>query len=386
MNNQIKVIQIVPWYPNMNDKHNPSRGSFFQEQFTSLSKFVDLTVIVIDMNYISTSKNFKDYWNIENKEVKTFDLYRVKAMNIPRCFKCTAKYISWLLSKSHISEAIKNCDLIHSHVIFPSGAIGYELSRIFKKPFILTEHASYLDRLLKNSYLNDVLINSDYVTAVSNFLKNKILNYDRKQCEVIPNYINTEKYYFKKNISQLNKILHISSMADIKNVDKLLFGVKNLLEEDKVNIEMVMIGGGINIDKYQEMTANLGLTEVVKFIGDVSNKTLREYLSSSDALIITSTTETFSVVGIEALASGIPIITTKCGGPEDYIIKSTGLFIDTISPIAISNGLRTFLKTKNQFDAELIQEYCYQNFDAVHVVKKIVNIYCTLLGKLGTKN
>jgi len=379
MTKKINVLQIIPWYPDSNDKENPSRGTFFQEQYFALSEQVNLTVFVINTPYIWDAKSLKDFWHIEKSKEETFDLYKIDAAYIPKCFKCTVKYISLLLSYSRLSNIIKESDLIHAHVLFPSGAIAFEIANKHHKPFVLTEHVSYLHVLLKNNYLKKVLRNSEYMTAVSTYLKKQIVDAGRSQCEVIPNYIDTQKFQIHSNDSPQINLLHISSMADIKNVDILLLGIKKILDEKKMDLRIMLVGGGANADKYQRMAAELNLTNNVTFTGDVPNNELSDYLACGDALIITSSTETFSVVGIEALASGIPVISTKCGGPEDYITDQTGLFIEEITPDAVAKAIQKFLEIKAQYKPNIIKTFCFQHFDASSVTQKIINMYQNLL-------
>jgi L-malate glycosyltransferase len=382
MKKKLKIFMIIPWYPDKNDKKNPSRGAFFQEQFRNLSSIVDITVLIINLKYFVDLRGIKDLWQLEkDNNEKAFNIYKLNAFYIPKSIKYTSKYISYLISNSELCTIMKNTDIIHSHVIYPSGAIGYELSKKFKKPFILTEHISIFSKLIQYKYLHDILINTNYVTTVSNYLKNIILKEGRTQCRVIPNYIDTTKYYI--NLSKKHRIqfIHISSMAPIKNVDLLLKGFKKFIDDNQINAKLLLLGGGSNIIKYKELSETLNIKEYVEFKGDVSNKELRKYLSISDALLLTSALETFSVVGIEALASGIPVISTKCGGPEDYILEDTGIFIEKFTENDVSKSMKEFIQNKEKYSSIKIKKICFENFDQLIVIHKINALYKKIVSR-----
>jgi len=381
MNKKLKILLIVPWYPNPNDKENPSRGSFFKEQFNNLCMTVDITVLIINIHYINSSFSFKNFWSLKKRDNKNFSLYELNIFYIPKLLKFTSKYVAFFLSKSKISTIIENIDIIHSHVIFPSGAIGFELAEKFQKPFILTEHISTFPTLIKNKYLHKILLNADYLTAVSSYLKDRILAEGRSQCEVIPNYIDTTKYYISSNKDTKRlQFIHISSMADIKNVDKLLLGFKLFIEKNDINCKLLLLGGGANVLKYKNFSKELGIENVIEFKGDVSNDVLRESLSNSHALLITSIVETFSVVGIEALASGVCVITTKCGGPEDYIEENvTGIYIESLNVNHISNALSKYICNQKQCNPLKIKQWTYDKFDQSIIVDKLENLYKIML-------
>lgn len=144
------ILQIIPWYPDEQNSHNPTAGTFFKEQFRYLFSKIDMTVV--HMNYISIF-NWKN--NID-RLLKVEDvsepgsqgkIYRINIPSIPKLHGMTNSIALFLLNKAIKKQKF---DLVQAHVTFPSGYITYQFSQKNKIPYIITEHASYFDKFQNN--------------------------------------------------------------------------------------------------------------------------------------------------------------------------------------------------------------------------------------------
>lgn len=278
-------------------------------------------------------------------------------------------------------------DIIHAHITYPGGYIGAELSKLFKVPLIVTEHASYFsDQLLTGlykRYSNLVLNEADLYTAVSTKLAEDIKSHGREDCIVIPNFINVNDFKLKKSkTNRTFSFVNIAAMRHIKGIDTLLKAIKILVFDlGQKNFSVDFIGGGSDEQKYRRMAMDFGISNWCNFHGNVIHHKIPTFLEKSDALVISSRFETFGIAGIEAMACGLPVISTDCGGPRDFINNNTGMIIKDNTPEELANGMLTFMNIGEHWDSKNIREYVEQYFSTEAVSKKILGIYHNLASK-----
>ena len=127
------------------------------------------------------------------------------------------------------------------------------------------------------------------------------------------------------------------------------------------------------------MVKDLGIESKVKFFGKVRREDLPNFLNEGDAFVLPSRYETFGVVYIEALACGLPIIATKCGGPEDFYKEELGYMIDTGDEETLSKAMIKMIENKNKYDSIAMSKCVKNRFSKEVIVKKIEEIYEVIL-------
>lgn len=254
-------------------------------------------------------------------------------------------------------------------VTFGSGA-GYifNILRVLtgKKriPIILTlqegdseNHLQYKWAGLINLSWKLALWNTDFLTAISNFL----LNRAKKQgfsgeSALVPNGVNVS--LFSKEFSskvkeelkiRLNKkpedifLVTVSRLTHKNATDDIISALVNLPR----NISLIIIGKGEDGPKLQKQARDLGVEDRVKFLGFISYVDLPKYLSVCDVFIRPSRSEGFGNSFIEAMAAGLPVIATPVGGIPDFIDdKETGVFCSSDNPQSIVKAVTSLLSDK----------------------------------------
>jgi len=105
------------------------------------------------------------------------------------------------------------------------------------------------------------------------------------------------------------------------------------------------------------------------------------YFSESDFLITNSNYETFSVSTAEALAYGKPVISTRCGGPEEFIDETNGILIDVGDTKALVSAIEYMLDNSDKYDQEMISKNARINFSSEVIGEKIFEIYKEVITK-----
>ncbi|HCD3977832.1 TPA: glycosyltransferase family 4 protein, partial [Enterobacter hormaechei] len=102
---------------------------------------------------------------------------------------------------------------------------------------------------------------------------------------------------------------------------RLILAFDKIKENYNIAFQLKIIGDGPDLDTLKEMIEQKGLKSNIEMLGEQSKDEIAYHMGQSDVFILLSRVETFGVVFIEALASGLFCIATKSGGPE-FIIKN----------------------------------------------------------------
>lgn len=249
-------------------------------------------------------------------------------------------YETILASKMVDVVKYENLDLLHVHYAIPHASAAYMAQQILKSqgisiPFVTTLHGTDITLVGKDPSFEPVItfcINqSDAVTAVSESLKTDTYTHfnTEREIHVIPNFIESSEKLLEKNYSrrgcyakECEPILcHISNFRKVKRVEDVLRMFE--LVNKEIPSKLFFVGDGPERNNLERLCRELDLCDRVKFVGKVSDTT--EALEMSDLFILPSETESFGLAALEAMAVGVPVISSNTGGiPEVNIHGVTG--------------------------------------------------------------
>lgn len=251
----------------------------------------------------------------------------------------------WLLQQvyklcaTRLFEEVKKdglaLDLVHSHFYDITYCVS-DLKNKYGYKLIATEHYSgFINPNFKNK---DKLLmrathaykNVDSLITVSQSLANVIYEKCNINSTVIHNIIDVNAFSRCKNAhNDDTKIRYISvgRLTGPKNFP-LLIDAFCKARKIRENIVLDIYGDGELRESLNSKIIDNQAADFIKLHGAVDRKVLADALLESDCFILLSDYETFGVVYIEAIASGIPVIATNCGGPSDFINKQNGCLIE----------------------------------------------------------
>jgi len=234
----------------------------------------------------------------------------------------------------------QNLDLLHLHYAIPHASAAYFARQILKKtnrdiPFITTLHGTDITLVGRDATYAPVVtfsINeSDAITAVSNHLRGETYKWFKieKPIHVIPNFVDIKRFYqtdknhFKQMLAPEDEkiLVHVSNFRKVKRVNDVINIFKKVKEH--VPSKLLMIGDGPERQDAEELARSLGIYGDVRFLG--KQEQISEILSITDLFLLPSETESFGLSALEAMACGVPVISTNAGGlPEINIDGVTG--------------------------------------------------------------
>ena len=128
-------------------------------------------------------------------------------------------------------------------------------------------------------------------------------------------------------------------------------------------------------NQLNEEIQNLGLSGQIKLLGFMDRDSIAKEMNQSNAFVLASRSETFGVVYIEALASGLPVIGTNCGGPEDYVNEENGILVEINNVDELSEALLTMYRKIDYYDGEEIAKKCKDTFSPDKIATQLTEIY-----------
>lgn len=239
-----------------------------------------------------------------------------------------------LVLASKMVDVVKyeKLDLMHVHYAIPHASAAITAKQVLAEegihlPVITTLHGTDITLLGKDASFEPVIsfaINkSDAVTAVSASLKNdtyKLFGIN-KDIEVIPNFLSLEHHTIE-NLEELRAeyaepdekiLIHVSNFRPVKriiDIIEIFFKIK-----DKIKSKLILLGDGPERSRAEQLCREYNMCDRVVFVGNLKNP--MDLISIGDLFLLPSESESFGLAALEAMAVGLPVISTNTGGlPE----------------------------------------------------------------------
>jgi len=247
---------------------------------------------------------------------------------------------------------VKQSDIIHCQWTF-SGFLGVVLKWVFRKPLIITVHGSDINLVLNRGFLKRltslVLQQADRVIAVSEDLRKKVLTLGAApdKVRVIYHGVDPERFFPQESgtTRKLN-LLWIGRLSPEKGLAYLVKAMKRVLEEfPGGNLTLVSAGDEHAMRELTDLIDREGVREGIRIEGNKKSDELPSLMRQADLFVLPSLSESFGVVVIEAMASGLPIVASRVGGIPEVVEEGiTGILVPPADSPALSEALLRLLK------------------------------------------
>ncbi|MDG1045398.1 MAG: glycosyltransferase [Bacteroidia bacterium] len=380
------IVHLPRAYPS---KLAPISSIFFKEQVAAISQYdnnIKLGVIAIIQKPILKKIFFKNSHLLfsTNKNVNRNIITWIKYLfTIPLPYRIKRQYVNYrlfLLFRKYVSSYGKP-NLIHLQT-YEMGAVALKIFKKYGIPYIVTEHSSnlYDDKTrLSHDFLKKIYLNSRFNIAVSPFFSDYLTSKFTIPFTTIPNIVDINKFTLKpENKSPKINLLHVAHCVEIKQQKLLILGFTEALKINKL-LNLTIVGDGPELESLRALVKELKVEDRINFTGSLDNEAVKTQMHHADIFILTSKKETFGVVLIEALAVGLPCISTSSGGPEGIITnEGLGLICDH-NPEDLARAI--IAVTKKRYDPVKIRQHVVSTYSAAVVANKITNVYNDVLSR-----
>ncbi|MGI8497659.1 MAG: glycosyltransferase [Gemmatimonadaceae bacterium] len=282
--------------------------------------------------------------------------------------------------------------LLHGHFIYPDGVIAERLGRRYGIPVVTTEPAWWIPWL--NSYprvrrqVERALPGISTVMVVSETLGSNIHAAvgDRVTTEVVPNIVDDAMFRAPQpgESRDTDQLLFVGLIRRVKGLD-ILVRALGLLATSRPTVRLLVLGAGFyrgyqrDEQEVRQLVVSLGLADRVHFAGQASPESVAAAMRSSALLVVPSRRETFSVVTAEALASGIPVVATRCGGPDEILTPELGVLVPIEDPPALATAIDETLRRLSSFDRKQLRDSAVSRYGRAAITRRLGKVYSRAL-------
>lgn len=372
----MKIFIIARGYPSEQD---PTWGCFEKDQALAIHlQGHQVTVLSVDTRFRLYWRKLGVQCSVHNN-IATFNIFLMpQAMLFFLPQKIKNWFYAWQLEILY-KRAVKQYgipDVIYSHYLHNT-LKAIPLRQKYKIPIVAMEHWSQMaySPIPSNTISTAKLAYAsiDQLLTVSSALKNNIKQQVGVDSVVVPNMVGKEFHYTTYNKTQRHTIHLITTgrLIPEKHFDMLIQAIANI---SSLPLRLSIIGDGSEKNKLQKLTTQLQVEDKVQLMGHKSKQEIVALLQDSDIFVLPSQSETFGVAYIEALACGLPIIATDCGGPQDIVTNSNGILIPINDQQALEQAIIQMTSNLSSYNHESIAEDCQNRFSSNNVAKQITQI------------
>lgn len=371
----MKLYVIPSWYPS---KLNPASGTFFVDSADILAR-AGYDVVII-ANVLHPFKKLPRYHQLPGKTYPPgmesgLLTYRLEAINlrpklVKKRFQVYKKSLTGQFERVLEQQGPPAVVLIHSS-LWAGAALAERLSSE-AIPFIVVEHrkafllpdgfSDFQKRCVQTTYRY-----ARKIVAVSSALETQILR-------IFPDAQGkTTTIHNPVTIQNIRRVVPVQKTgADFifiavcllraeKRIDILINAFARLVKLD-VPVKLKLVGDGPLRSSLERLTRRLDLGDRIEFLGYLSREQVTGELQKSDCLVLPSEVETFGLALIEGMATGLPVIATRCGGPQDIVTEETGLLVPVNDEAALCRVMRTIMDNYGNYEPEKIRRYVIEKF------------------------
>ena len=252
---------------------------------------------------------------------------------------------------------IHKIDVLHVHYAIPHAYAAYMAKKMLHEegvdvPIVTTLHGTDITLVGSHPFYKTAVtfsINkSDAVTSVSQNLKEDTqrLFHTKKDIKVIPNFIDIDKYINTYKdcdrdllaLPEERVITHVSNFRPVKCIGDVIEIFYNIQKE--LPAKLIMVGEGPERKKAEHLCKTYKIEDKVVFLGNSSE--VDKILCFSDLFLLPSQTESFGLAALEAMASGVPVISSNSGGIPEVNIQGVSGFLSPVGAIdeMVQNALK----------------------------------------------
>ena len=372
----------------------PYGGEFCLDQAKVLQEHGHI-VRILSLVQISLTKSVKEYimfpYNTFEEQVDNITIIKRYLRGIPKAIHQNQR--NWVkgvieLYNYYVAK-YGTPDIIHAHCAKWAGYAAMLISKKHNIPFAITEHlsselfASEFNKsggvdawqipLIKKTYRNE-----NIVIPVSKELVENISPYFGREYNyiVISNTINTDFFSYKKR--EINKSFNFCCIAHflpLKGYDILLPAFDKLCESNP-NCFLHIAGRNTNSKEFKRLLSNLKNINNIKIHGLLNKESIRELLYNCHALVLASRSEAQSLVLLEAMSTGIPIITTPCIANSQKIGNAYSIVPhDNIT--ALTTAMQQLID--NPKDCSEESQFIHNNYSSKPIAQKLTTLFESIL-------
>jgi len=340
----------------LNYEFPPIGGGAGKAHLSQLNEYTKTNELKIDVLTAAPKPGFTKEQLSDN-----ITIYKVGLHKKNLHFWRKIEVLEWLFKAQHHYRKMlreNNYDLVHAFFGFPTGWLCYRSAN--KLPYIISlrgsdvpgKHARLkLDYKILAPVFKAIWKKASTLIACSQGLKDRALQFmPSATIDVITNGIDLNMFHPAQNdkAQQELKLLTVGRLSVTKRFEILIDTVE-ILHKAGRNVHLTIAGGGAMLNRLKQIVSQKNLTDIIDVKGRIESDLMPDLYRQNDIFVSASMQEGMSNAMLEAMASGLPIITTRCEG-VDELIADNGIVVEQARPDAIADEIQKLADDKNGYD------------------------------------
>jgi L-malate glycosyltransferase len=384
----VNVLFLTSWYPTAEHKYV---GVFVREHAKAVSKAGHRVVV---LHLAGPGADLDGFWTMQ-EEIDPSLSEGIEAHHVihRRLGVRGASYPLYLSSAIAAYRSLRaggfRPDLVHAHV-YGAAVPGALLAGRCRVPLVITEHFSgvaqrSLSRVeaRKARYAYN---RAARILPVSRFLQDAIRSYGvGGPFEVVPNVVDTSVFFppdEKPKLEAKRRLLFVGNLEPrhYKGFPTLLPALAGLRER-RQDWRLDVIGDGPELIQHKRSAAEIGLGEYLTFHGSRPKPEVAQAMREADLLVLPSRFDNSPCVIVEALVSGLPVVSTTVGGIPELVDERSGRLVPADDAGALADALENVLAELGRFDRGAIGAEARGLYSEDVVGKQLNRIYESVLAE-----
>lgn len=424
MNGQVRHILVIP-----SEEYVPAReplaGIFQKNQLDALRRSVGyrLGVLSVRLQYsapmyakalafklarrhvdnelgaLGVGQMLREFWRRAGRSGDCLSLDRVDGVDVVRCTGLYGlppnprwDHLSWtaagLAGYRRYVEAFGTPDLIHAHNALHAGLLAARIRRRFGVPYVLTEHSSYYHQGLAPPSLagavRAAIAGASSHSVVSPALRaslERTMGPLPRPSHLLPNVLPAR---FEDAPAERTPtgggfiVLCVGSFLAVKGQEHLIRAFATFRHRHP-EAQLRLAGEGPQRPVMQALARELEIDDAVIFLGEITPDMVRDEMLRADVLALPSLFETFGVVVIEAMACGLPVLATRCGGPDEVVTPGAGWLVRPGDAGALAEGLVRAHAERRRIDRGRLREQSIARYGRAAFAQRAEQLYAAAL-------
>jgi glycosyltransferase involved in cell wall biosynthesis len=366
------VLIVSRGYPTPD---NPLMGIFETDQAKALQSYGHRVILVsVDLRSLRRKRKlgFQHFFS-DGLEIYNFSF---PLGRVPKRLLLYAGIFSIRKLYSQIIQQYGSPDMIHAHFT-EIAAIASSLKEKYNIPLIVTEHSSLMnkDKISTTSFFwgEKAYHHANKIICVSSALSEKVKKHFGKDSIIVPNIVDTTIFSSVRKKNNRFIFISVGSLICRKGFDVLINAFSSGHFDE--NVSLYIVGEGSCRNHLEKQIRILNLEKQVKLFGVLSRQQIQELFSISSVFILTSRLETFGVVYIEAMSAGLPVVATRCEGPEDFVDEANGLLVDVEDMEGTATAMKYMYRNIDRYNGEKISAETKKHFAPDMIARQLTEIY-----------
>jgi len=281
-------------------------------------------------------------------------------------------------------------DLIHAHLGMPT---AWAISQTHRNlPLVVTEHQSTLAAVFAEPSsaraYSEVVSRADAFICVSEHLRDQIADalgdWARERIEVIPNIVDlTEIPFQERRNPEFTSWIYVGGLVAHKGVKTLLEVFAEFRDKHDAGARLTLVGDGPLRGWIEEFAASRGFASAVRLAGPVPHGQLGEFLARADVMVHLSPAETFGIAPLEAIGSGLPVVSLRNAGAVNTwgdIARECGVLVPLqASPKEIAEAISELARSNTRLQPAVGRQAVLDRYSPAVVARQLIATYADLL-------